>query len=93
LEASYRFTNTDYLDDASSYYYDREKLRTEMNQAFGVELAERAYIMCGTSTGSVMVNSNSTNTEPGMNRGLANSNDSYIFLTFSIYKTINNTKL
>ena len=93
LEASYRFTNTDYLDDASSYYYDREKLRTEMNQAFGVELAERAYIMSGTSTGSVMINSNSTNTEPGMNRGLANFNDSYIFLTFSIYKTINNTKL
>ena len=90
LEASYRFTNTDYLDDVSSNYYDREKLRTEMNQAFGEELAENAYIMSGTSTGSVINNSNFTNTEPGMARGGKKGNDSYIFLTLSVYKTITN---
>ena len=90
LEASYRFTNTDYLDDVSSNYYDREKLRTEMNQAFGEELAENAYIMSGTSTGSVISNSNFTNTEPGMPRGGVKGNDSYIFLTLSVYKTITN---
>ena len=90
LEASYRFTNTDYLDDVSSNYYDREKLRTEMNQAFGEELAENAYIMSGTSTGSVISNSNFTNTEPGMARGGVKGNDSYIFLTLSVYKTITN---
>ena len=92
LEASYRFTNTDYLDDVSSNYYDREKLRTEMNQAFGEELAENAYIMSGTSTGSVISNSNFTNTEPGMARGGVKGNDSYIFLTLSVYKTITNKK-
>lgn len=90
LEASYRFTNTDYLDDVSSNYYDREKLRIEMNQAFGEELAENAYIMSGTSTGSVISNSNFTNTEPGMPRGGVKGNDSYIFLTLSVYKTITN---
>ena len=92
LEASYRFTNTDYLDDVSSNYYDREKLRIEMNQAFGEELAENAYIMSGTSTGSVISNSNFTNTEPGMPRGGVKGNDSYIFLTLSVYKTITNKK-
>lgn len=92
LEASYRFTNTDYLDDVSSNYYDREKLRTEMNHAFGEELAENAYIMSGTSTGSVISNSNFTNTEPGMPRGGVKGNDSYIFLTLSVYKTITNKK-
>jgi len=92
FEASYRFTNTDYLDDVSSNYYDREKLRTEMNQAFGEELAERAYIMSGTSTGSVLINSNSTYTEPGLARGRTKGNDSYIFLTLSVYKTITKKK-
>ena len=74
----------------SSNYYDREKLRTEMNQAFGAELAESAYIMSGTSTGEVISNSNFTNTEPGMARGGEKGNDSYIFLTLSVYKTITN---
>ena len=64
-----------------------------MNQAFGEELAKRAYVMSGTSTGIVEINSNSTYTEPGMSRGLANFNDSYIFLTLSVYKTITKTKL
>jgi hypothetical protein len=86
LEASYRFTNTDYLDDVSSKYYDREKLRIEMNQAFNEELAQSAYIMSGTSTGSV----NLTNTEPAEARGEKKGNDSYIFLTLSVYKTITN---
>jgi len=93
FEASYRFTNTDYLDDVSSNYYDREKLKTEMNQAFGEELGERAYVMSGTSTGIVMINSNSTYTEPGMARGGVKGNDSYILLTLSVYKTINNKNM
>ena len=64
-----------------------------MNQAFGEELGERAYIMSGTSTGSLMINSNSTYTEPGMARGVGKGNDSYIFLTLSVYKTINNKNI
>ena len=93
FELSYRFTNTDYLDDVSTNYYDRDKLKSEMDQAFDEELGERAYIMSGTSTGSLMINSNSTYTEPGMVRGEVKGNDSYIFLTLSVYKTINNKNI
>ena len=35
-------------------------------------------------------NSNFTNTEPGMARGGEKGNDSYIFLTLSVYKKITN---
>ena len=53
LEASYRFTNTDYLDDVSSVYYDRNKLKEEMIIASaGEDLANAAYIMSGTQTGA-----------------------------------------
>ena len=40
LEASYRFTNTDYLDDVSTFYYDRDKLRDEMKYMLVHELAQ-----------------------------------------------------
>tara|TARA_B100001287_G_scaffold83379_1_gene69523 strand:- start:122 stop:1231 length:1110 start_codon:yes stop_codon:yes gene_type:complete len=43
IEASYRFTNTDYLDDVSTLYYDREKLIQKYGEASGK--------MSGTSTG------------------------------------------
>ena len=43
IEASYRFTITDYLDDVSTLYYNREIL----SQRYG----ESAGIMSGTSTG------------------------------------------
>ena len=126
LEASYRFTNTDYLDDVSTFYYDRDKLKEEMISAFGsagAELAERAYIMSGTATGATYLyfgyattyNSNGepiypngaqpepdlggtnpyslirTRTESGHERGGANYNDSYMFLTLSVYKKLTNT--
>ena len=53
LEASYRFTNTDYLDDVSTFYYDRDKLRDEMTIYAGAELAQNAYTMSGTQTGAL----------------------------------------
>ena len=43
IEAGYRFTNTDYLDDVSTLYYDRTKLKNKYGDAAG--------IMSGTSTG------------------------------------------
>lgn len=43
IEAGFRFTNTDYLDDVSTLYYNREIL----SQRYG----ESAGIMSGTSTG------------------------------------------
>ena len=90
FEASYRFTNTDYLDDVSTFYYDRYKLKSEMNKVFRAELSERAYIMSGTHTGE-KINANSTYTDPGMERGGPNYNDSYMFLTLSVYKKLTST--
>jgi hypothetical protein len=43
LEAGFRFTNTDYLDDVSTNYYDSDKL----NEVYG----QSAAIMSGTKTG------------------------------------------
>ena len=43
VEAGYRFTNTDYLDDVSNVYYDRTKL--------GDQYGNGAAIMSGTQTG------------------------------------------
>ena len=43
IEASYRFTNTDYLDDVSTLYYDREKLIQKYGEVSGK--------MSGTTTG------------------------------------------
>ena len=84
LEASYRFTNTDYLDDVSSNYYDRDKLKTEITILYGEDVGNDAYIMSGTETGA--------GTNPGEKRGNPSSNDSYMFLTISVYKKLNNSQ-
>jgi hypothetical protein len=122
LEASYRFTNTDYLDDVSTFYYDRDKLKEQMTEHAGVDLANIAYTMSGTQTGAEFLyvgqaifdengqydyppNSTPapelglesayyitrTRTEPGMERGGPKYDDSYMFLTFSVYKKLTNT--
>ena len=123
LEASYRFTNTDYLDDVSNVYYDRDKLKEQMLPLYGSILADRAYTMSGTQTGAEYLyigyaqdldaNGNPiypdgaeaasdlggtnpyrvmrTRTEPGSKRGGADYDDSYMFLTFSVYKKLTNT--
>ena len=122
LEASYRFTNTDYIDDVSTFYYDKDKLRDEMTIYAGAELAQNAYTMSGTQTGAEYLYigyapfdengipvypTNSipasdldgtnpyrqirTRTEAGNERGGPNYNDSYMFLTFTIYKKLTNT--
>lgn len=80
LEASYRFTNTDYLDDVSTNYYDRDKLKAEMTNLYDEDLGNNAYVMSGTGTGA--------GTNSGEQRGNPNSNDSYMFLTISVYKKL-----
>jgi hypothetical protein len=80
LEASYRFTNTDYLDDVSTNYYDRDKLKTEMTNLYNADVGNNAYIMSGTQTGN--------GTNPGDQRGNPKSDDSYMFLTISVYKKL-----
>jgi hypothetical protein len=80
LEAGFRFTNTDYLDDVSTNYYDRDKLKTEMTNLYNEDVGNNAYVMSGTQTGN--------GTNPGDQRGNPKSNDSYMFLTISVYKKL-----
>ena len=112
LEAGYRFTNTDYLDDVSDVYYDWEKNGGTESQV----------TMSGTRTGykfdqiSYAVDNNGnftgfpngatprpdlggpfpyeityTYTEPGFQRGNPDNDDSYMFLTLSVYKKFTNS--
>jgi hypothetical protein len=109
LEAGYRFTNTDYLDDVSTNYYDQNIL--------AANYGDGSRIMSGTQTGNVWeytgyaVDGNFpdgyvdrpdlggtnpysvmlTHTEQGFQRGNPANNDSYMFLTLSIYKKFTNT--
>ena len=106
LEAGYRFTNTDYLDDVSDVYYDWEN-----NGG-----SEAQITMSGTRTGQLWTyegyaldgnypdgytprpDLGGTNpyevdytfTEPGFQRGNPNNDDSYMFLTLSVYKKFTN---
>ena len=114
LEAGFRFTNTDYLDDASTFYFDYDKL----NEAYG----PAAATMSGTNTGrtfnfltaSKSKDSNgewiypdgaipypeigggnvysvpTPHTKAGYQRGNPENDDSYMFLTLSVYKKLNN---
>jgi hypothetical protein len=114
LEAGFRFTNTDYLDDVSTNYYDSDKL----NEVYG----QSAAIMSGTNTGkfyryygmgtlnssgnydypvgAVIANPGEgniyyiddvyTHTKPGDQRGNPKNDDSYMFVTLSAYKKLNN---
>ena len=106
LEAGYRFTNTDYLDDVSDVYYDWEN-----NGG-----SEAQITMSGTRTGQLWTyegyaldgnypdgytprpDLGGTNpyevdytfTEPGFKRGNPDNDDSYMFLTLSVYKKFTN---
>ena len=115
LEAGFRFTNTDYLDDVSTNYYDRNVLAEVYGEAAG--------IMSGTGTGytkpyiGYVTNNFDSNGEPiypegaipddalggtnpykyditltipGNQRGNPENDDSYMFVTLSAYKKLNN---
>jgi hypothetical protein len=109
LEAGFRFTNTDYLDDVSSNYYDSDKL----NEVYG----QSAATMSGTNTGGTYTyvgyasdpsdipddgtpeptfggtnpfTAIRTLTQPGFQRGNPKNDDSYMFVTLSAYKKLNN---
>ena len=109
LEAGYRFTNTDYIDDVSTNYYDQNIL--------AANYGDGARIMSGTQTGKMFtyigyaIDGNypsgatleptlggtnpysleKTYTEPGFQRGNPRNDDSYMFLTLSVYKKFTNT--
>ena len=109
LEAGFRFTNTDYLDDVSNVYYDRD--------AIAAKYGNDAATMSGTNTGKTYpyigyaidgnyptgsipqpqlggpnpyLIPNLTHTKPGDQRGNPENDDSYMCLTLSAYKKLDN---
>jgi len=108
LEAGFRFTNTDYLDDVSNVYYDRDAIAAK----YGTDAA----IMSGTNTGQEWIYTSyapdgnyptgatprpdmggpnpytipRTHTMAGMQRGNPENDDSYMFVTLSAYKKLDN---
>jgi len=85
LEASYRFTLTDYIDDVSTVYYN--------NDALASSVSPIAAQMADPSLGATYIGSDQqeyTHTETGFQRGDPSDNDSYMFATLSVYKKFNN---
>ena len=111
LEAGYRFTNTDYLDDVSGVYYDWENNGGTDAQIImsgtrsGHTWNYIGYAVDGngnpapypaevtpdpTLTGTRPYRATYTHTEPGFQRGNPENDDSYMFLTLSVYKKFKN---
>ena len=124
LEAGFRFTNTDYIDDVRTKYFDPDKLEDYFGNS---DLGPIAAQMTGTYTGETyetlsfldggipdplppgiagVAPQNSDDvalygpnayrvkyfkTNPGQTRGNPELNDSYMFLTISVYKKFSNT--
>ena len=106
IEAGFRFTNTDYLDDVSTMYYDKNRLIQRYGESSG--------IMSGTSTGQTFdyitysydgnyptgaiplpgLNNEykieRKHTDPGYKRGNPQNNDGYMYITMSAYKKFTN---
>lgn len=79
IEFGIRYAFTDYLDDVSGIYYDKNLL-AQYNDNGNV-----AATMSGTNSG--ITSGDVTYTEAGYRRGNPNSNDYYGFLNISLYKT------
>ncbi|MBD79946.1 MAG: hypothetical protein CL840_13620 [Crocinitomicaceae bacterium] len=71
LDFSYRFTLTDYIDDASTVYYDNDKLRSEKGE-LSAEMADK-------SDGSMP-----GNTMAGSPRGNPKNKDHYFTALFTV---------
>ena len=90
LEASYRFTFTDYIDDVSTVYYNNDYLADNVSAV--------AAQMADPSLGATYYNSDGngtlmgpfTHTEAGYQRGNPENNDGYMFITLSAYRQLNN---
>jgi hypothetical protein len=93
LEASYRFTFTDYIDDVSTVYYNNDYLAANVSSvaaqmadpSLGAEYTYMYYNPDGTT-----FNQTFTHTETGYQRGDASDNDGYMFITLSAYRQLNN---
>ncbi len=78
LEASYRFTMTDYIDDVSGSYYDPNDLQLYM----GGEAAEVAAYLSNPALGVENGGLWQRVTAPGQQRGDIEDRDGYMFLMF-----------
>ena len=106
IEAGFRFTNTDYLDDVSGSYYDWElNGGTETQITMSGTRSGQMWTYIGYALdGNYPVGSTPrpdlggpnpyeidfTHTEPGFQRGNPDNDDSYMFLTVSAYKKFTN---
>ncbi|MEC8969321.1 MAG: hypothetical protein VX756_09255 [Bacteroidota bacterium] len=90
LEASYRFTFTDYIDDVSTVYYNNDYLANNVSPI--------AAQMADPSLGATFFSDDGygntigplTHTETGYQRGDSSDNDGYMFVTLSAYRQLNN---
>jgi hypothetical protein len=108
LEAGFRFTNTDYLDDVSTNYYLHNDPKSDAAIMSGTNTgymySYTGYLQEGQSQSDVsseaMFNnpsiereytiSENSHTQPGFQRGNPKNDDSYMFVTLSAYKKLNN---
>jgi hypothetical protein len=90
LEASYRFTFTDYIDDVSTLYYNNDYLASNVSSV-AAQMADPSLGATYTiSDGYGNVVGPFTHTETGFQRGDASDNDGYMFITLSAYRQLNN---
>ena len=90
LEASYRFTFTDYIDDVSTVYYNNDALANLVSPT-AAQMADPSLGASYTvSDGNGTITGPFTHTEPGYQRGDASNNDGYMFVTLSAYRQLNN---
>lgn len=76
LEASYRFTFTDYIDDVSTEYYDPN----DISLYVGGDEGELAAYLSNPALGPAQGGLSSRVTSPGMQRGDPTDDDGYMFV-------------
>jgi hypothetical protein len=83
MEVSWRFTNTDYLDDTSTFFPESEFITTPLQALLSAPATEqsvqRAYAGTGVEPPSV-----DSWRAPGAKRGNPDSDDGYLLVNFSI---------
>lgn len=84
LEASYRYTFTDYIDDVSTVYYNPQELALYMGGAKG----DVASYLSNPSLGYANGGLSNRVTSPGMQRGDPTNNDGYMFVMLKANKLI-----
>ena len=89
IEATYRFTFTDYIDDVSTTYYNANDIALYKNEG----QAEVAAYLSNPSLGEANGGLPNIVTAPGQQRGDENDNDGYFYAIFKVdYLIINESK-